>query len=271
MKILISSLKYVVVENIQNIYRIFCIVKYEILAKNRDSKLGMLWSILDPLIQIFTYWFAFGFGIRGGKPVNGVEYINWMLVGMAPWFFLSASIRYGTSSIYKKINIITKIKFPISILPTTVIFKELFNHLIMIMVIIVFILFNGINLSLNSLGIIYYIFCAIAFSISLTMVTSVANMFTRDVGKAVSASMRLLMFITPILWTMENLPNWAVNIMKCNPLFYIIDGYRNSLLFNKSIFLYSKMMLVFWIIVILLFSIGSLLMYKFKHKFIDLI
>ena len=271
MKTLINSLKYVISENSQNIYRTFCIVKYEILAENRDSKLGMLWSILDPLIQIISYWFAFGVGIRGGKPVNGVEYINWMLVGMAPWFFLSATIRQGTSSIYKKVNIITKMKFPISILPTTVIFKELFSHLIMTIVIIVFILFNGVDISLNSLGVIYYIFCAVVFSISLTMVTSVANMFTRDVGKAVNASMRLLMFITPILWTMEKLPNWAVTIMECNPLFYIVDGYRNSLLFNKSIFLYSKRMLVFWTIVIFLFSIGSLLMYKFKHKFIDLI
>ena len=59
MKTLINSLKYVIIENSQNIYRIFCIVKYEILAENRDSKLGMLWSILDPLIQIISYWFAF--------------------------------------------------------------------------------------------------------------------------------------------------------------------------------------------------------------------
>lgn len=273
MNALINSFKYVVNENIQNIYRIFCIVKYEILAENRDSKLGMLWSVLDPLIQIFAYWFAFGMGIRGGKPVNGVEYINWMLVGLTPWFFLSAAIRKGTSAIQKKINIITKMKFPISILPTTVIFKELFNHVIMLFVVIIFILIKGVrlNLNLNSLSLIYYMFCAIVFSISLTMVTSVANMFTRDIGKAVNASMRLLMFITPILWTMEKLPKWAVTVMKCNPLFYIIEGYRNSLLFNKSIFLYSKRMLVFWIIVISLFSIGSLLMYKFKHKFIDLI
>lgn len=266
-----KSIRYVVNENMRNLYRIFCIVKYEILADNRDSKLGMLWSILDPLIQIFAYWFAFGIGIRGGKPVNGVEYINWMLVGLTPWFFLSSAIRRGTTSIHKKVNIITKMKFPISILPTTAILKELFNHLIMIVVIIVFIMFNGVNLNLNSLGVIYYIFCAILFSLSLTMITSVANMLTRDVGKAVNASMRLLMFITPILWTMEKLPRWAVTVMKCNPLFYIIEGYRNSLLFNKSIFLYSKRMLVFWTIVIFLFSIGSLLMYKFKHKFIDLI
>ena len=266
-----KSIRYVVNENMRNLYRIFCIVKYEILADNRDSKLGMLWSILDPLIQIFAYWFAFGIGIRGGQPVNGVEYINWMLVGLTPWFFLSSAIRKGTTSIHKKINIITKMKFPISILPTTAILKELFNHLIMIAVIIVFIMFNGVNLNLNSLGVIYYIFCAILFSLSLTMITSVANMLTRDVGKAVNASMRLLMFITPILWTMEKLPRWAVTVIKCNPLFYIIEGYRNSLLFNKSIFLYSKRLLVFWIITISLFSIGSLLMYRFKHKFIDLV
>lgn len=266
-----KSIRYVVNENMTNLYRIFCIVKYEILADNRDSKLGMLWSILDPLIQILSYWFAFGIGIRGGQPVNGISYISWMLVGLTPWFFLSASIREGTSSIHKKVNIITKMKFPISILPTTAIVKELFNHLIMITVTFIFIIITGVRPQIFNLRILYYLLCAIVFSISLAMVTSVLNMFTRDVKKAVNASMRLLMFITPILWTMEKLPNWAVKIMNFNPMFYIVEGYRNSLLFNKGIFEFTEQMIIFWSIVLVLFVTGSWLMYKFKHKFIDFI
>ena len=266
-----KSIKYVVSENMQNLYRIFCIVKYEILADNRDSKLGMLWSILDPLIQILSYWFAFGVGIRGGQPVYEVPYISWMLVGLTPWFFLSASIREGTSSIHKKVNIITKMKFPISVLQTTAIVKELFNHLVMLVVTFIFIIITGVRPQLFNFRVFYYLFCSIAFSISLAMVTSVLNMFTRDVKKAVNASMRLLMFITPILWTMEKLPEWAVKIMNFNPMFYIIEGYRNSLLFNKGIFQFKEQMIIFWSIVIILFVIGSWLMYKFKHRFIDFI
>lgn len=266
-----KSIRYVINENIQNIYRIFCIVKYEILADNRDSKLGMSWSILDPLIQILSYWFAFGMGIRGGKPVNGVEYINWMLVGITPWFFLSTSIREGTNAIHKKVNVITKMKFPISILPTTAIIKALFTHVIMLSIVYIFICFNGVKPQLFNFRIFYFLFSAIAFSISLSMVTSVLNMFTRDVKKAVNASMRLLMFITPVLWTMEQLPKWAQAIMQCNPLFYIVEGYRNSFIFNNGVFLQWKTTVIFWFIVIILFSSGSYLMYKFKYKFIDFI
>jgi len=79
---MIKSIRYVVSENISNIYRIFLIAKYEILAENRDSKLGILWNVLNPLIQISTYWFVFGIGIRSGKPVDGIEFLDWLLAGM---------------------------------------------------------------------------------------------------------------------------------------------------------------------------------------------
>lgn len=266
-----KSIKYVINENLKNLYRIFCIAKYEILADNRDSKLGMLWSFLDPLIQIVTYWFAFGLGIRGGQDVHGVKYLNWMIVGILPWFFLSKSIREGTSAIYNKSKIITKMEFPVSILPTTVIAKQLFNHLATFLLVYLFLMINGIKPHLFNFRVVYYLICAIAFSISLAMITSVLNMFTRDVKKFINAIMRLLMFATPILWTMDKLPHFAVNIMKANPLYYIVEGYRNSLIFNKGIFTDVKQLIVFWVIVITMFVIGSNLMYKFRQKFIDFI
>lgn len=266
-----KSIRYVVKENVDNIYRIFCIVKYEILSDNRDSKLGMLWNVLDPLIQIASYWFAFGLGIRGGKPVNGVSYFNWMLSGLVAWFFLSAAIKQGAVSIHRKSNVITKMKFPVSILPTTEVIKELFNHIITLVLVYIVLIINGTKLHLHNMLIIYYLFCAISFSVSLGMVTSVLNMFTRDVKKFVNASMRLLMFITPILWTMEKLPHKIQIIMKCNPIYYIVEGYRDSLLFYNGIKSRTNETMVFWAIVIVLFIFGSSLMYKFKHKFIDFV
>lgn len=262
---------YVVRENRENLYRMFTIVRYEILADNRDSKLGMFWSILDPIIQIFAYWFAFGLGIRGGSDVNGIAFINWMLCGIIPWFFLSASIRNVTTSIHSKSNVITKMKFPVSILPTTQVFKELFTHIITLILGYLFIILNGVKPQFFNFEILYYMFCGIAFSISLGMVTSVLNMFTRDVKKAINASMRLLMYVTPILWTMDKLPKQIQALMKCNPLYYIIEGYRDSLLFYDGILSRTNEAIIFWIIVITLFIIGSSLMYKFKRKFIDFI
>lgn len=266
-----ESIKYVLSENFRNWYRTYSIAKYNILSDTRDSKLGILWNIINPLIQISTYWFVFGMGIRGGKPVDGVEFFNWMIVGMLVWFFISPCITNGVKCIHSKTNVITKMKFPISILPTTVVVKELFNHLFMFVIVYIILLIKGVKPNIYNFELIYYVFCAVAFTISLNMVTSVLNMFTRDVKKMVSASMRILMYLTPILWTMDKLPYPIQVLMKCNPLYYIVEGYRDSLFFYNGIAANLRGAIFFWIVVLSLFTIGSILIYKFKHKFIDLI
>lgn len=268
---MINSVAYVIKENVRNFYRTFSIAKYEILADARDSRLGLLWNVLNPVIQILTYWFVFGMGIRSGKPVNGVPFLEWMLAGMLVWFFISPCITQGVNCIYSKINVITKMKFPVSILPATITLKELFSHIIMVFLIYVFFVARGMKINFHNIELIYYMICSICFSISLAMITSVLNMFTRDVKKMVNASMRLLLYLTPILWEMSNLPKWIQKIMKCNPLYYIVEGYRNALFYHQGLFNDLKYAAAFWSITIISFTIGSMLMYKFKHKFIDMI
>ena len=264
-----KSLIYVIKENKKNWYRTYSLAKYEMLSDIKDSKLGIIWNILNPLIQIFTFWFVFGLGIRNGNPVNGINYFEWMIVGLCVWFFINPSLVKGVKSIHAKSNIITKMKFPISILPVTIVVKELFNHIIMLIIIFIVLISKGIGISIYNLQIVYYIFCSIFFTISVNMVLSVLNMFTRDVSKLVSASMRMLMYITPILWTMDNLPNNIQKIMRLNPIYYIVEGYRNSILFKINIFNNLSEMIIFWGINIIIFIIGCRLMYKFKYKFID--
>ncbi|MGL5417386.1 MAG: ABC transporter permease [Clostridium sp.] len=265
------SLKYVLLEIRGNWYRAYSIAKYELMSDMKDTRLGVLWKIINPLIQIFTFWFAFGLGIRNGKPVNGVDYFEWMIVGLIVWFFISPSLISGVKSIHSKTNVITKMKFPTSILPITAVLKELYNHLFMLLITIILLVLRGNIPSTYNLQIIYYLFCAISFAISMNMVISVLNMITRDVSKIVSACMRMLMYLTPILWTMDNLPQWIQNIMRLNPIYYIVEGYRNSLLFKNSMFGNMDEILIFWSITIGLFLLGCSLMYKFKHKLIDLI
>ena len=266
-----KSIMYVINENSKNLHRIFAISRYEILADIRDSKLGIIWNILNPLIQILTYGFVFGIGIRGGKPVKGIDFFQWMMAGLLVWFFISPCITGGVKSIHSKANIITKIKFPVSILPTIVVVKELFNHIFMLVIVYIVFMIQGMKPSIYNLQIVYYIICIMALGVSLGLITSVLNMITRDVKKLVNASMRMLMYLTPILWTMDNLPLSIQKIMKCNPIYYIVEGYRDSFFYHKGILSNPKEMLIFWISIVFLFLLGSLLMYKFKHKFIDLI
>ena len=265
-----KAMKYVLNENFSNIYRIYSISKYEVLADMRDSKLGIFWNFANPAIQVLTYWFVFGY-VFNRKSVDDIDFLSWLLGGMVVWFFISPCITNGCNAVYRKIGIITRMKFPVSILPSTVVFEELFNHVCLMVILVIMLAINGHYPMLQWFELLYYLFCAIIFAISLSLVTSVLNMLARDTRKLILACMRLLMYLTPILWDIKQLPHTLQLVMKCNPIYYIVCGYRDCFFYHHGIMFYWKQILVFWVWTLFFFVIGSTFMYKFKTKFMDLI
>lgn len=267
-----KSMKFVLEENFNNLYRIYSISKYELLADMRDSKLGLFWNFANPVIQVLTYWFMFGLVFQK-KNVGDIEYLPWMLGGMVVWFFISPCITNGCNAIFSKVNVITKMKFPVSILPATVVLKELFNHICLLIVMVIVFIPYKIYPSIHWFGLIYYLFCAIIFAICLSLTTSVLNMLARDTRKLILACMRLLLYLTPVLWSVDQLQHHPtlMRLMNLNPIYYIVQGYRDCFFYHKGFLFYWEPMISFWIITFLLFVFGSFMMYKFKHKFIDLI
>ena len=117
---MLKSIKYVLKENFSNLFRIYSISKYELLSDIRDSRLGIFWNFANPLIQILTYYFVFGL-VMNRKDVDGIPFIQWMLAGMVVWFFINPCITQGANAIFSKTGVITKMKFPVSVLPATVV------------------------------------------------------------------------------------------------------------------------------------------------------
>ncbi|MFI3209304.1 MAG: ABC transporter permease [Eubacteriales bacterium] len=268
---MLKSLRYVFKENFSNLYRIYSIAKYELLGDMRDSKLGLFWNFANPLIQILTYWFVFGYILSRGE-VDDIPYIFWMLGGMVVWFFISPCITLGCNAIFSKVNVITKMKFPVSILPATVVLKELFNHLCIMIILVIAFIIGGYYPSWHWFGLIYYLFCAMIFAIALSMTTAVLNMLARDTRKLILACMRLLLYLTPILWTIpQGIPVALAYILKANPIYYIVQGYRDCFFYHYGIAYYWREMIIFWVITAVLMSLGSYMMYKFKFKFMDMV
>ena len=265
------SAGYVLKENIQNMYRIYSIAVYELLADMRDSKLGVFWNFANPIIQVMTYWFVFGY-VFNRKDVDGIPYLIWMLGGMVVWFFISPCITDGCNAVFKKISVITKMKFPVSILPMTIVLEKLFDHLCLFAIVVVIFATQGYFPDIYWLGLLYYLLCTIVFAVSLSLTTSVLNMLARDTRKLILACMRLLLYLTPILWDIERIGHGRVaRIIMCNPIYYIVQGYRDCFFYHRGFMEYSWSMACFWAITLVLFFVGSYMMYKFKTRFIDMI
>lgn len=268
-----KSLRYVLKENFTNLFRIYSIAKYELLGDMRDSKLGLFWNFANPTIQVLTYWLVFGTILSGSKSKDGIPYVCWLLGGMVAWFFVSPCITNGCNAIYMKRDVITKMKFPVSILPATVVLKELFNHFCLMIIVVVLFAVFGYYPSFHWLGLLYYIFCAFIFSVALSLTTSVLNMIARDTRKLILACMRLLMYLTPLLWSTDKLndhPTIAF-LMNFNPVHYIVQGYRDCFFYHQGILSFQTQGLIFWAMTFVLLLIGSYMTYKFKHKFIDML
>lgn len=265
-----ESLKYVLTENFSNLYRIFCIAKYELLADMRDSKFGVIWNFLSPAIQVLTFFIVFSVGLdRKGE--GGIEYMPWMVVGFAAWWFINPCITQGCSAIFAKKNVITKMKFPVSVLPATICCKEFFNHLCIMVIAFIVIALYGYFPNFYWLWLIYYAFCAFAFVEALSLITSVLTMMTRDVKKLVVSLMRMLLYVSPILWSAKYDNVIMDAITRLNPIYYIVQGYRESIFFDKTPFAHPVYTLYFWGFILVMFVLGSCLMYKFRRKFIDMI
>ena len=270
-KTVFTSVRYVIRENTQNMYRIFSIAKYELLADMRDSKLGWFWNFANPAIQVMTYWFVFGY-VFNRKSVGHIPYLLWMLGGMVVWFFISPCITDGCNAVFKKIDVITKMKFPVSVLPMTVVLQKLFDHFCLMIILIVVFALYGFYQTWHWIGLIYYLLCAIIFAVSLSLTTSVLNMLARDTRKLILACMRLLLYLTPILWDIDKLGHGRLmKLMTCNPIYYVVQGFRDCFFYHKGIMAYSWSMGWFWGITLVLYFFGSYMMYKFKTRFIDLI
>ncbi len=259
----------IIMEQLTNIHLILRIATYEMKSSHQMHYLGFLWQIVNPTIQIIAYWFVFGMGIRGGKPVGDVPFFVWLIIGLIPWFFISPSITQGSNSVFAKINLVSKMKFPISVLPTITIVKNTIEFFYMSLFLIVILIINDINPGIYLLQIPYYIIALFIFLFSATLLFSTISVIIRDFDPLLNSIMRMLFFVTPILWVPSNLPSHILNFLKLNPFYYLIEGFRNTLLNGVWFFDEMGLTIYFWSITLLLLFLGAFMHYKFRKKFVD--
>lgn len=268
MKAVLTVLK----EQITNFYLIQRLALYEIKSKNKMTYLGLAWEVINPAIQIAIYWFIFGFGIRQRAPIDGVPFIHWMLAGIVIWFFFNPSIIEGSKSIYQRIRMLSKMNFPMSVIPNIIIFSKFYSHIGLLVIVMAVLSFTGFPISIYYLQLPIYIMGAYLFIFSLSLITSTLNTIIRDLQMLLQAGLRMILYMSPILWTHDMLPESIATILKINPLYYLVEGYRASLLGTEWYFITNwEYSLYFLGITLVLLFIGASLHIKFRRRFIDFI
>ncbi|WP_042143703.1 ABC transporter permease [Paucisalibacillus sp. EB02] len=256
-------------EQFTHVGLIFRLALYDIKSKYQMHYLGVLWQLFNPLVQVGVYWFVFGIGLRNGAPIGNTPYIVYLLLGLVPWFFVSPTIVQGSNSIYSKVNLVSKMKFPVSILPSITIISNAFNFVVMLIILVIILVLYDINSGVYLLQLPYYMFCLLMFVFAFTLLSSTVSVLIRDFQLLIQSLMKMLFFLTPIFWSLDSFPKEFQRIIELNPFTYLINGFRDTFLGTGWFYKDLVYMFYFWSFTLVLLFIGSILHNNFKNKFVD--
>lgn len=204
-------------------------IKKEIRGKYKNSFLGVLWSFLNPLLQIAVYALVFPFILKNTQD----NYVIFLCCGLIPWAFFSTTISRSAFTMVENGNIIKKVYFPREILPISVVTSETVNFLISTIIIIVFVIFGGIGLSKYIMLYPIVLLAQYLLLIAISLIVSSISIYIRDMQHLIGVALQLLFYAAPIVYTPESIPEQFKWILKCNPMTYIISGYRN-IFYNQT-------------------------------------
>lgn len=239
-------------------------------SKYVGSYLGIIWAFVQPIATTFVFWFVFQVGLRASAVSNDVPFALWLILGLVPWFFFSDAVNSATSCFYEYNYLVKKIQFNIGILPIVKIVSSLFIHVAFIFLFVIIFYSYGQTLDvIKVLGFIYYTVCNIALIVGVVFITSSISVFIKDVNQVVSIVLQFGMWLTPIMWSTELIPENFKILFEINPLFYVTEGYRNLMFDGK--FMDNHNSIIFWIVTVGLLIFGWTVFKKSKPHFADVI
>lgn len=207
-------------------------VKKEIRGKYKASFLGVLWSFINPLLQVLVYAIVFPYMMKD----TGDDYIIYLVTGIIPWTFFQTVINECVISVKKNAGIIKKVYFPREILPLSSAISGLINFLISCIIIVAFCICFRIGFSWH---LVYVLPLAIAegmIALGLGMALGAIDAYIQDLEYIVNFILMMGFYGSPIIYqlSMFSSNNTIYKLITLNPMTKIIMGYRDAFLYHTA-------------------------------------
>lgn len=204
----------------------------EIRARYAGSFGGVLWSVLTPLANLLIFVFVFSVVLKIRlKPVEtGTDsFVLYLLSGLLPWTAFNESVSGSTVMFLNKANLITKVAFPLELVPVASILVTFFLNGIGFIIFLIYLAVEGYSHSIWLMIPIVTIILMV-FTLGITILIASLSIFIRDIQHVIGLFMMLWMYITPILYPANMVPDKFKIYMVLNPLNAFVELYHGILL-----------------------------------------
>lgn len=263
---MIETIRTIIDEHIQYKDQIVMLAKSDLIKTYRGAALGWAWAVVKPLITLLVFWFAFSVGLRHGKDVAGFSFFLWLVAGFLPWFYMQELITGGAGCIRKYKHLVTKMRFPISIIPTYYNLSHLYVHFALLAITILLFMVTGHMPDIYLLQIPLYMFMMFVFFTVWALFAGMLSAISKDFQNLVKSMSTAIFWMSGIIYNVDDIDmRWLRIILKFNPVTVISSGYRRAFIYKKW-FWQDKVSLVCFCITLTVFVLAALWAYRKLRK-----
>lgn len=238
------------------------------------SYFGVVWMFVQPIATVAIYYFVFGLGLRNGDPIEGVPFVLWLVPGIVPWFFFSEALNAGTNCLQEYSYLVKKVVFPVEMLPIIKLLSCAMVHGFFLLIMCGLYFCYQWWPAVTWIQVIYYSFAAFMLALGLNYLTSSIQVFFKDMAQIVGIMLQFGMWMVPIMYD-EGLftarAPWIGIFFKLNPFYYIVVGYRDSMLTGNWFWERPTLTLYFWAVTAVLFLFGLKVFKRLRPHFSDVL
>lgn len=200
------------------------------------SSLGAFWAFFNPLFMLAVYTFVFGFVFKVRLPgaETTLAYVVWLISGYGPWIAMTEAIMSSTSSVASSSGLVKNMAFKTELLPISYAFIGLINLAVSLLFLLVLIILSGGHLSWHLLYLPIIVGVQFLLIVGVGLILSSINVFVRDLVQILPTLLMICMFMTPIFYAVESLPDLMRKVTFANPFYHMAEMYRAVLIRNES-------------------------------------
>lgn len=238
----------------------------ELRTRYKGSFLGFLWTFVNPLLQVIVYSVVFPFIMRFRQE----NFAMFLFTALVPWNFFTMAMQGSCGLMISNSSLVTKVYFPREVLPISYALSGLFNMIFSYMVVFPLLFVFRIRLSSSVLWLPVLMLILTVMCTGICMLISAVNVFFRDVEHMMSIIVMALYFLSPVIYNLSDLPDYAQRIMLlCNPMAGLLVLFRAVTFYGTDIDLRILILSACYAIVVL--CVGYAVFLRLQRRFAEVL
>lgn len=211
--------------------------KREIISRYRGSYLGVLWSLITPLIMLSVYTFVFSTVFKGrwgqNTPTNEFEFALVMFCGLIVFNIFNETVNRAPGIVVGNVNYVKKVVFPLELLPISVLLSSCVQAGVSFLVLIIANIIFLQTLPWTIIFVPVVVLPLIFLSLGLAWFLASLGVYVRDIGNSVGLITNVLFFLTPVFYPVSSVPAFFQPFMYFNPLTVIVENFRKVVMWGQ--------------------------------------